>query len=556
MEIKATNTAPLNNKSVLKLQDLLIKFEHRLFIAIISNKVDNRTFVVNSKLGSFQISSNLDLQTADKLTLKIKPSGSSTPASLDVIKIERPAISQQLTDKVKLNDTKLNAVALDKLVFKVIISQKEALNQIPKLQNHFIAKIIAQDKSSLHLQDLKGQLFSLDKKLFAKAAPALNNDQHLVIKWLQSNKVEIQSISNENLLLQAQRQLLPKFPQSQQTHQRLATAAFKLFQSIDNEPVQIKKQLMSEQSVQKNQPTLISSRLQVTSENTSKAIFQKDNGADTKTALPTSEALKTLKFEPVSMLNKPVPVVLQKIKNDLQQLLRSQPISVKTLSPENIQKLLISLNVIDKPQTKGISPISFTQKLSTINQSIEKLLNEIDANVSKNKTNKEDTELLSEFLKLSLKDSKQAFESTINKLMFQNTASKLNQEVNLTQLINTQIPFESDKDTKDIHLTIKQRKKAKENEDDCWEIQLSLEMGLLGVINTTIILRDSFEVSVLFWAELASTKQLIDDKKNIFYQQMKNAGFNVENISVFLGKKSNDRLPIEISNKRLIDINV
>jgi len=555
MEIKATNTATINNKTVNKLQDLLIKFENTLFKAIITNKVSSQTFVINSQLGSLQITSPLELQMDDELTLKIKPGVSPAPPTLEVSKIERPSSPKQITDPLKIEILKPNNATQ-----KIIITNKEALNQVPKHQDHFIAKIVAQDKSSLHLQDLKGRLFSLSKINFSPSTLPLKNEERLVVKWLQANKVEIQPISKENLLHQAQRQLLPKYPQSQQTHQRLTQAAFKLFQSIKDEPTIQPSRLPSAEKLVKSQiqPQPILQVSSVTDKiiNTIKNEIKKNIFFKNNVTTTSIEVSKAPDFEQAPHLDRHVPTNLQRIKVELQQLLKAHPITLKTLSAENIQKLLIHLNVIDRPLEKGTAPTSFVQKLSMIKQSIDQLLNEIDVIASKNKNIKDDSELLSNFLKTTLKESKQAFESTIHKLMFQNTTSKLNQEVNLTQLINTQIPFESDKQTKDLNLKIKQQKKTNENDDDFWEIQLSLEMGLLGFMSTKILLRNSIDVSVLFWAEQANTKQLIEDKKAIFHQQMKNAGFNIDKINVFLGKQNDNGLPSELAHKKFIDINV
>ncbi len=547
MEIKATNTATLNSKTVHKLQDLLIKFEHNLFKAIISAKVSNETFVINSKAGSLQISSKLNLQIGDELTLNVKLDKASQTLSLNISKIERPVVKTQ-------NLQTLNATP-------ITISHKNDIKQLPHTQEHFVAKIISIDKKHIYLQDLKGQNFSVTKANLSHLSSNFQKGEHAIIKWTSPEKAEIRPIVKEHLLHQVQRQLLPQQTSNQQTHQRLTQAAFKLFQAINNEIISKNNASTTSAASVHAKPTERQAPLAILKAQQTHSTVKENIDVklgNLKEAIKPSPSVAPQVSKPSNSNNviiKHTQDTIETIKIDLQRLLTTHKITPNLLKSETILKLLTDLNIISKSILHDSSNKTFIHKLSLITQSIDLVLNASDDMKKGAKQNSND-ELLSELLKTTLKDAKQTIELTIHKMLFQTASSKLNQEINSSLLINTQIPFEIDKKTKDIALKIKQHKNDSHDKEDTWEIHLSLEMGLLGLISTKIILKDSLDVSVTFWAELYKTKQLIDEKKNVFHRQMTKAGFNLSHINIFLGKKIDEVPPIQISDKQFIDINV
>lgn len=499
MEIKATNTATLNPSSVLKLKDLLNKVDNSLFKAIINQKLNNNTFLLNSKAGNFHLTSTIKLQVGDELTLNIPKSSKSADVTLQLISINRP--TSTTPQQAATNATLSSSIALN------INVHKNSFKNIPNTKTHFVAKVINNTLQDIQFKTLKGDIFSLDKKNLPVLPNTLNKQQFVTIKWQNSNHVDIQPIAKDQLLHQIQRQLLPKQNLEQSTHQRLNQAAFKLFQSIKNELSQVRKSSF---------------------ENTIKPIVEPSSNQ-------LNKALKTINT----------------LKNDLQNLLSNHALKLQTLKPETIKLLLTQLDLISNPNQSKLSQ-SFVQKLSLINQSIDQILS------SQTQANKQqEFDQISDFLKNTLAEAKQSIEANIQKLLLQATSSKITQETQITQLINSQIPLEIEKQTKDVALKIKQRKKENEKQDDSWEIQLSLEMGILGLISTKILLVDNNQISVLFWADLENTKQLIEDKKHIFKQQLSSAGFTINHLNIFLGTLSNnDETTTEQSLKQFIDVNV
>ncbi len=552
MEIKATNTASSHIKSVVKLQNLLLKFEDSLFKAIVSHKINNDTFLLNSKAGAFQITSPLKLLKGDELILQVKPATQQTPASLEVSRIIRPNALQG--SKTFPEETYLAQK-------KLTLQSPNTLQLIPKSQQHFIAKIIANDQQSIHLKSLKGDLFSLPKSDFKSTSFTLKNNEYVMLKWIQPNKVELQSISKEQLLHQAQRQLLSRQDQTTNTFQRLSQAASRLFQAIKHElplvnkvpaqtPPTLSTQVQQQDHAPLTQSVKITAVTDVIKHNTP---FTQSQHTQKEFQLPARQQATNKNTQQLS--NTPHITQIKHIQQGLQTLLKSLPLNTKTLNPEHIQKLFIELNIINKPAKAGEMPLLWLQKLNIIKQEIDDLLETPVTSKTQKQTGEPD-DIISEFLKMVLKETKQSIEATLHKLLLQNTTTKLNQDVNNTQLINSQIPFELDKQTRDVTLKIKQHKNHANETTDAWEIHLSFEFAVLGFISTKIMLKDNHEVSVLFWAELTKTKQLLEEKKHIFQQQMKMAGFNLANLSVFLGTHSEDIMPINISQKKFIDINV
>ena len=231
MEIKTTNTASFNSKTVDKLQDLLLKLEASTFKAIITNKISHQLFAIQTKTGTLQISTDLPVQVADELTLKVSSKKTTTLENLQVLKINRP-ISKGIQSATHLSTIK-------ELAPTILLTHQNVLKTIPQTQQHFITKVISHDKSTVHLESLKGELFSLDKESFKNTVFNIKKGEYLAIKWMPDKNIEIQQINKEQLLHQAQRQLLPKQQPLLQTHQRLSQAAFKLFESINNEAKQL-----------------------------------------------------------------------------------------------------------------------------------------------------------------------------------------------------------------------------------------------------------------------------------------------------------------------------
>jgi len=104
-------------------------------------------------------------------------------------------------------------------------------------------------------------------------------------------------------------------------------------------------------------------------------------------------------------------------------------------------------------------------------------------------------------------------------------------------------------------LKIKENNKREDPKEQQWEINLSFEFGLLGLISTHLLLQD-IKLSAHFWAESKSTKQLIDSELGSFKEQLQKAGFEpgIFNCSMGSPKTKNDNS--HLISENLIDIKV
>lgn len=129
----------------------------------------------------------------------------------------------------------------------------------------------------------------------------------------------------------------------------------------------------------------------------------------------------------------------------------------------------------------------------------------------------------------------QQTDQTLNQLLIQQSSARLqlDQQQPLNLILN--IPVQMDQQSQDLLIKIKQKKKNQSDESlQYWEIELSFEFGLLGMITTRILLQES-KISANFWAYKADTKNLIDTHMDQFKSQLQKAGFELGLFDCFNG---------------------
>jgi hypothetical protein len=129
----------------------------------------------------------------------------------------------------------------------------------------------------------------------------------------------------------------------------------------------------------------------------------------------------------------------------------------------------------------------------------------------------------------------QQTEQTLNHLLIQQSSTRLQLEQQQPLNLFLNIPIQVDQESQNLQLKIKQKKKSQSDESiQCWEIELSFEFGLLGMITTRILLMDH-KISVNFWAHQSGTKNLIDHHMGQFKTQLQKAGFELGLFDCFNG---------------------
>ena len=163
--------------------------------------------------------------------------------------------------------------------------------------------------------------------------------------------------------------------------------------------------------------------------------------------------------------------------------------------------------------------------------------------------------LLSEAATLLKTELLQQTEQTLNHFLIQKTTLRLQQEQHAPIQFNLNLPLQVDNKTSTLKLKIKQRRNGSPEDEQHWEINLSFEFGLLGLISTRLLLQET-TLSAHFWASKPVTKQLIDTQMDQFKQQLRKSGFQLGLFDCFIGKPPETHESPAISIDNLVDIKV
>jgi hypothetical protein len=139
---------------------------------------------------------------------------------------------------------------------------------------------------------------------------------------------------------------------------------------------------------------------------------------------------------------------------------------------------------------------------------------------------------LSSTLKLELM---QQTEQSLTHLLSQQSSTRLQLEQHQPLNLFLNIPIQVDQQSRNLQLKIQQKRRPDLDENvQSWEIDLSFEFGLLGMITTRILLQDN-KISANFWAHQKETKNLIDTHLEQFKTQLTKAGFTLGLFDCFEG---------------------
>lgn len=243
-----------------------------------------------------------------------------------------------------------------------------------------------------------------------------------------------------------------------------------------------------------------------------------------------------------------IPRNIQTLVSGLEFLIRSLP-TIATLDQRTIQKWveLATESTLGNKSTRSTQTPNLYSVLRQLPQSEQGLAQLVQlllkpnleqaAAVSKQmrETGFEDNELFMS----QLRDAIKTTEQSLNQQLFQQTSLRFQQEFQQPVAFNLNIPYTEQQTVKSLQLKIRQKRKEANPENQAWEIQLSFEFGLLGLISTHILL-DTNRLSTSFWAVEADTKVKIEDALPEFKQQLVNSGFDLGQITCYLGIPSGE----------------
>ena len=256
--------------------------------------------------------------------------------------------------------------------------------------------------------------------------------------------------------------------------------------------------------------------------------------ANIKTAELLSSGVKAAPITQTGQEIRPsVPLQSQPDIKPLKALLTSlaQPLArIENIRPQILQQIftqlaLIQSDSLDKPATLGQNLQSLFTELKQSPESFRQLIREIfqqQAHTHQSAQPDRPIVELSNSLRVELL---QQTEQTLTHLLTQQTSARLQLDQNQPLLLNLNIPVQLDQENRELEISIRQRQQKENSEtEQSWEIELSFEFGLLGMITTRVLLQDN-EISANFWAKENTTKNLIDHHMDQFKSQLKKAGF-------------------------------
>lgn len=255
------------------------------------------------------------------------------------------------------------------------------------------------------------------------------------------------------------------------------------------------------------------------------------------------------------------------VQKELQQLLTilSRPlVKVDSIKAESVQQLLTILSLVKSPTTQQTStPFnSLPDQLKVLQQELKQspepfrqLIRQlIVANAASSKKLPSDSALL-ELSNNYRGELLQQVEQSLNHLLIQKTSVRLQLEQNQPIQFNLNIPLQVDNESTALKLKIRQKQRNETTDEQHWEINLSFEFGLLGLISSHILLQDK-KLSAHFWAVKTHTKNLIDSQLDHFKTQLKKAGFELGMFDCFIGQPSTGEEHSSPVSENLVDIKV
>lgn len=149
----------------------------------------------------------------------------------------------------------------------------------------------------------------------------------------------------------------------------------------------------------------------------------------------------------------------------------------------------------------------------------------------------------------------QQVETTLSQLILQKTSVRMQIEQNLLIQFSLSVPVQVSEQTRELKLKLQQKQRREDPEDDAWEIELSFEFGLLGLITTRVLLQ-GHKISAHFWAVKPQTHDLINDQLGDFSEQLKRSGFELGRLQCFIGQPVKDKSGAPPLTENLVDIKV
>ncbi len=295
---------------------------------------------------------------------------------------------------------------------------------------------------------------------------------------------------------------------------------------------------------------------------------QASSSQSSKLPSPKEQSLETLQ-KLISIVNtqsndKPLTNHQHSRAQHLLKVLAQPLAQVETIRPGTIKSLLTFFSLL-KPEVVPMHQVSEQNLPSTIkgllaeiktspdkfDQFIRLLMVAKNTNQMQSAKEPASLEMASNFRQELVSQ----LEHTITQLLVQKTSVRLQVEQNQPIQFNLNIPVQVNDKTTSLKLKIKEKSKKEDPKEQQWEINLSFEFGLLGLVSTHLLLQD-IKLSAHFWAESKATKQLIDSELDSFKEQLQKAGFEPGMFNCSMGSPKTKNDNSHLISENLIDIKV
>lgn len=448
---------------------------------------------------------------------------------------------------------------------QTLLIKNQALNTLISKSGQTLleAKVIQTDSNKTLIQIGKNKYSLPAQKLLASG-------DSLLIKAVDTNQVQLNRIQPQSILKNALSVLLPR--NQPQTENTGLTALQKIVQTI----LKVKlEHLAPAQSSARSEPKIPANVATQTSPATldpSKQNQSADalNKLTQPLSLPNASKAELKSALAAKMDNLLATQLSSKINSVddlkvlLQQLTETRLPAGQT-KPESIQKMLTLLSLL-KPASSSASTSQAStvpRQLELLHQSLLKspeqfsqLIRQLINTQSEARTSASHEKSLLDLSSSFRGELLQQVEQTLNHLLIQKTSVRLQQELNQPLQFNLNIPLQlNEHKTTTLKLKIRQKPRNESEDEQHWEINLSFEFGLLGLISTHLLLHDR-KISAHFWSVNPATKSLIDTHLDDFRQQLVNSGFELGFFDSHQGQPISVNESQPSLNENLVDINV
>ena len=529
MKISSENLAARQATTVAQLNDLMsaLKQLDSLPARVISNAQGQ--LLIATRFGNIQPQNQLPLQAGQQVTIRLN----QTTGQPTVSPVKAEAATQTLS-----------------------VANNRELAQLLRAQKPTLAKVVKQSSASTQLR-ISGLQIAMPRM------EGLTQNQLLSVR-LSANggQIELQPLDRKPLLKALLSQLISRSGVSDRSSSPLVD----LFRLLGNQ--------VSSASTGRSQTAVPSAASSLA--NTAPTVSTK-NAAAGSPQLQGQSLLQLLPQLSVAQANSLrqwiAPFIQQQpsVSNDntappVNPLRLLQQLANGTVSADRLQQLLNVMTSArgDKSLTSQSQPTqaearSTTDRPLPSNLDSSRLTEQVARQPSTSQQGQSaarESQLNLELLQLQGREAARLVEQIGNQTQTQRTSISLQQEIQQPLTFALSLPVLEGKQIRQLDIAVEQRNQAADPDKRAWDVRLSFEFGVMGMVSCHIFLVGE-HVSSSFYCEREETHQQFEASLPSFRQQLIQAGFEPGEINSYNAppKASPVKDPLRMSES-ILDIEV